>query len=156
MKKYALILAMFFSVHGGFAQKYDAPCVIINPSMQPSRTMSTRIGIACVNYNTGVAFDVTQDHVDQYVACETAIANNTNGALINVFLARDDDLLNYRETLHAIPFAASTENPSFPSWARSCPRLTRRQTRELEAAAAPCRHIQARQSGQPALRSPSR
>lgn len=92
-----------------FAQKYDAPCVIINPSLHPSRTMSTRIGIACVNYNTGVAFDVTQDHVDQYVACETAIANNTNGALINVFLARDDDLLNYRETLHAIPFAASTE-----------------------------------------------
>lgn len=90
-----------------FAQRFDAPCVIINPSMQPSARMQARVGIDCTNFVTGSVINITQAHVDQYRDLEEEITEITNGNLINLFLAEDDDLIDYSNTLSLIPHRAS-------------------------------------------------
>lgn len=97
---------------GGFyanycAQLFDVPCVIVNPSTRPSVTMNARLGI---NHNmaTGAEFEITREDVAMFAYMEKFINGNSNGALVNLFLAEDDTVLDYRIAEHDIPFTKQT------------------------------------------------
>ena len=97
---------------GGFwanycAHKFDAPCVLVNPSMTPSATMSLRIGKDICNYVTGEPIVVTSDHVAQFSKLQDEAEYLSNGALIHLFLAMDDDVVDYRKTVASLPFVKS-------------------------------------------------
>lgn len=86
-----------------FAQLYDCPCVIVNPSTRPSKTMAARLG-QNTNLVTGETFDVTADHIAAFQGMENYIKQSSNGALVSMFLAEDDAVLDYRLALEDIPF----------------------------------------------------
>jgi predicted esterase YcpF (UPF0227 family) len=97
---------------GGFyanlcAQAFDCPCVIANPSTRPSKTMAARIG-QNTNLATGATFDVTNDHVVTFGQMEREIEKQSNGALISLFLAADDAVLDHRLALEDIPHRRMT------------------------------------------------
>jgi predicted esterase YcpF (UPF0227 family) len=90
-----------------FAHKWDAPCVIVNPSTSPSKTMFERVGKEMTNYVTGEKVEVTMRDVKLFSYCEIEAAELHNGALVNVFVAKDDDVIDYKETLDAMRFTKS-------------------------------------------------
>ena len=91
-----------------FAQRYDAPCVIANPSPQPAATMASRLGKELPVYGTNRTIRVTESDIAEFLRAESYLVNNTNGALINLFVAKDDEQLDYNEMLQAFPFTAAT------------------------------------------------
>lgn len=92
-----------------FAQRFDAPCVIANPSPWPSVTMAQRLGADIQVYGSDQTIRVTEDDIAGFLRAETYLLNNTNGALINLFVAKDDEQLNYQDMLAAFPFTAYQE-----------------------------------------------
>lgn len=90
-----------------FAQLYDCPCVIVNPSTRPTKTMAARIG-ANINLATGATFDVTKAHIDAFGDMEAYIKQFSNGALVSMFLAADDSVLDHTLALEDIPFRRVT------------------------------------------------
>jgi predicted esterase YcpF (UPF0227 family) len=87
-----------------FAQLYDAPCVIVNPATTPSVNMLGRVGNPVINFKTGELITVTLDDVAKYVECEAEAAEDFNGALVNLFVARDDDVIDCNITLNRMPY----------------------------------------------------
>jgi predicted esterase YcpF (UPF0227 family) len=85
-----------------FAQRYDAPCVLINPCTQPSKTLVARLG-KNKNYLTGQEFEITERHLTTFAAMEHAIEDK-NGALISLFLSEDDAVLDPAIALQYFPF----------------------------------------------------
>jgi len=99
---------------GGFwanymSQKWDCPCVLVNPSMFPSHTMFFVSGMTMCNFATGLPFTVPIDIVPSFMKREKFLEDNTNGELINLFVARDDNILDYKVTLRQTPQTASTQ-----------------------------------------------
>lgn len=97
---------------GGFwanamAQKFDAPAILINPSINPSTTMAARVGAALLNYKTGEKIEVTAEDVRQFKELEHEVGELYNGALIHLFLAQDDEVLPYEVTLSQLPYTAT-------------------------------------------------
>ena len=90
-----------------FAQKWDAPCVIVNPSTSPSRTMWARVGKTIHNFATGALMPILEVYATKFGKREQYLAENTNGALIHLFVAKDDDVIPYQEVLINIPYSAS-------------------------------------------------
>jgi predicted esterase YcpF (UPF0227 family) len=90
-----------------FSNRYDAPCVLVNPSTRPSQTMVARLGLN-TNYATGEQFEVTDKHIALFAAMEYAIEQTQNGGLIDMFLANDDDVLDYELAIQNIPYTKST------------------------------------------------
>lgn len=90
-----------------FAQLFDCPCVIVNPSTRPTKTMAARIG-PNTNLASGETFDVTMAHIEAFQGMENYIKQTSNGALISLFLAEDDAVLDYRLALEDIPFRKTT------------------------------------------------
>ena len=80
-----------------FSQKFDAPCVIINPSINPDISMAARLG-SNRNYLTGEDIIITADIVEKFKKYKNEASSLYNGALVNIFLAKDDDVINYEET----------------------------------------------------------
>lgn len=84
---------------GGFwanyaAQKYNASCVIINPACNPSDSLSK--------------FEaVTDEMLAGYVHRECWLLKNTKPELINLFLAANDEVLNYNQALEHFANARS-------------------------------------------------
>jgi predicted esterase YcpF (UPF0227 family) len=92
-----------------FSSKYDAPCVLVNPAMRPSRSMYSYVGQTnLTNYATGAPITVTPDDIDQFARREKTASELRNGALIHVFAAKDDDVVPYTEVLDNLPYTAST------------------------------------------------
>ena len=89
-----------------FAQKWDAPCVIVNPATQPSASLAKYIDAPVNKYYVGQITEVTPEILDGYAKREEWLKENTNGALISLFLAADDDIIPYTDTKAAIPHAA--------------------------------------------------
>lgn len=92
-----------------FAHKFDAPGVLVNPSSCPVDTMSARVGVDITNYATGEPIIITADYVTQYKRLQEEAAYLHNGALVHMFLAMDDSLLDYRTALVNIPYTASLQ-----------------------------------------------
>jgi predicted esterase YcpF (UPF0227 family) len=88
-----------------FAAKYDAPAVLVNPSVEPDVTMRRRLGTNC-NRATGQSFEVTESWLTQLAAWRQVIADNYNGANVSLFLAQDDDRIDSQRTAALFPFVA--------------------------------------------------
>ena len=101
-------LGGFWANH--FAQAFDAPCVLVNPSITPSAVMETRIGQELHNYETGeLLTPITNDMVDVYKQIETVTNENYNGALVSLFGAKDDDVINVNETVEKLKYFKFTQ-----------------------------------------------
>lgn len=94
---------------GGFyasylSQRWQLPCVLVNPSMAPSQTVGRRLG-PHRNLVTGAEFEVLPDFANTWARMETEVADRQDSTLVNLFLAQDDDVLPYAQTLQRIPAA---------------------------------------------------
>ena len=90
-----------------FAQKWDVPCVIVNPSTRPSISLKKYQNANIKNNVTQKPVEVTSRDITEYEKIEKYLATNTNGALINMFIAKDDEVISPHNASEDIPFAAS-------------------------------------------------
>ncbi|MDD4963675.1 MAG: hypothetical protein PHI11_07135 [Gallionella sp.] len=81
-----------------FAQQLGAACIMVNPSMNPAKKIVERVGKTYENYKTGELFTVTADYIAGFARCQSEVANLHRATSINLFLAEDDDVIDYRET----------------------------------------------------------
>lgn len=77
-----------------FAHKFDAPAILVNPSCKPSDTLRKRLGVNR-NYATNEEFMVELAHLDYMDYMREYINREYNGALINLYVAKDDDVIPY-------------------------------------------------------------
>ncbi len=77
-----------------FGQKYDVPHMVVNPSTSPSSTMAARVGKLIENYQTGGVFTIDNEDIECYTRLESEIKELYNGALVHLFVAEDDDILD--------------------------------------------------------------
>jgi predicted esterase YcpF (UPF0227 family) len=91
-----------------FALKYGDSCVLVNPSTSPSKTMWERVGHTIHNYKTGTLIPVLEEYAAKFQEREEFVrANMLRSENTHLFVAKDDDVINYNEVLANIPFAAS-------------------------------------------------
>ena len=90
-----------------FSHKYDAPCVIVNPSTQPSKSMYGRVGQKIKNYANNNDITVTDKDVEEFSSFEQQAADLHNGQLVNLFLAKDDNVIPYKDTLDNLKYTNS-------------------------------------------------
>jgi predicted esterase YcpF (UPF0227 family) len=85
-----------------FAQRFNYPCVLVNPAFNPSQSLTKSLG-QHKNYATGLPFELKQEHLDKWAAMK---ADNTdiNGALISLFIALDDEVIDAQQMLAAFPY----------------------------------------------------
>ncbi|MDD4929031.1 MAG: hypothetical protein PHP85_07135 [Gallionella sp.] len=86
-----------------FAQKFNSPCIMVNPSMNPGKAMTARVGSVFRNHKTGEEFSITQEHAMSFERCRTEALAHPDSELVNLFLAKDDEVIDYRETCTLIP-----------------------------------------------------
>lgn len=91
-----------------FSARYDAPCVMVNPSVAASISIGKRLDQDVKNYVTGEPIVITRQILEQYLVAETYAKTNGNGAMLNLFVAKDDEILSAEAMLADIPFTAST------------------------------------------------
>ncbi len=91
---------------GGFwsdymAKKWLLECVIVNPAVEPSKTMALRKGQLLVNYVTGESIRITDDDVAEFKRREDLLADNTsyNAEMVDLFVAADDNILDHTAAL---------------------------------------------------------
>jgi predicted esterase YcpF (UPF0227 family) len=90
-----------------FAHAYDAPAVLVNPSVRPNESLRNRLG-QNTNYVTKEEFWLTLSHLDKLEAMRKYLTNNYNGALIHLFVAKDDEVIPSYEMLNWYQYTAST------------------------------------------------
>lgn len=90
-----------------FAQKYDCPGVLVNPATNPSRLLYTAIG-PNKNYKSGETYDWKQEYVEKLGEMEKEVSMIHSGGLVNLFVARDDKVIDADETLRNYPHTAHT------------------------------------------------
>ena len=84
---------------GGFyatwlAQKYNLKSVLVNPAVEPHKTMSQYLGLNS-NYHSGETYTLTQSHIN---FLETINVDNvSNPKNIWVLLQTADEVLDYRQ-----------------------------------------------------------
>jgi len=88
-----------------FAQKFDCPGILVNPATVPSRTLYNRIGYN-KNFATGEDFLWEPDFVKELGKMEKDVSTVHSGGLVNLFVAKDDDVIDHRETLQNYPYTA--------------------------------------------------
>jgi predicted esterase YcpF (UPF0227 family) len=81
-----------------FAHKYNVSCFLINPSTIPSKSIANRIGLH-KKYATGEEFEFKAEYLIGYNKFENSIKSLYNPELINLFLAKDDKVIDYNITL---------------------------------------------------------
>lgn len=89
-----------------FGHLYDSPLVLVNPSVQPNETMKKRLGVN-KNYATGEEFLVSLAHLEEFNTMRNYIDQNYAGNLVNLFLAKDDDVIPYELALDKFKFTNS-------------------------------------------------
>jgi len=90
---------------GGFwanylAHKYDAPCVLVNPCVSPSASLRKYLGREVRNYRTGELLSINERDLEVYADLEQDVPEIYNGYSVNLFVARDDEVLNYKDMLN--------------------------------------------------------
>jgi predicted esterase YcpF (UPF0227 family) len=84
-----------------FAHKFHVPCFLINPSTNPSNTLKRKLGDN-VNYATKEHFEFKEEYLKRYSEMEVLTNTAIDYNLITLFLARDDDVIDYQTTLNNI------------------------------------------------------
>lgn len=90
-----------------FGHVYDCPIVLVNPSGNPSETLKARLGTN-VNYMTGEEFMVSVAHLDKLAMMRKHVVDNYSGALVSLFVARDDEVIPFESMLENFPFTSKT------------------------------------------------
>ncbi len=91
-----------------FAQKWDCPAILVNPATVPSRSLYSRIGYN-KNFGTGKDFLWLPEYVETLAEMEKEVSNIHSGGLVNLFVAKDDDVIDHKETLGNFPYTAHTQ-----------------------------------------------
>lgn len=89
-----------------FGHLYDAPAVLVNPSIVPSNTLRSKLG-KNINYSTQEEFFVKLAHLNELENMTNMITETYSGCLVNLFLAKDDDVIPYELAIEAFPFPNS-------------------------------------------------
>ena len=100
---------------GGFYAHYlsralGIPCVLINPSFNPSESLENSLGINTIygsekfGDNTIQTLNLKREHLDEFNELEKHLITNDSpftisDPLINLFISVDDDVINHAETL---------------------------------------------------------
>jgi len=89
---------------GGFwsnymGSKWLISCVIVNPALHPSTVLSNRVGAMTYNYATGDLITVTDENIAEYARREKAPMLKLSQELKTMFLAADDDVIDYTVAL---------------------------------------------------------
>lgn len=79
-----------------FAQKHQGIAVIANPSTTPSQTLARHLGQQVQNYTNGKDIEVTATDLKQFRVLEDEIRSRGHSYPCHLFLAQDDELLDYR------------------------------------------------------------
>ena len=87
-----------------FSQLYDAKCVLVNPQISPSNSFKSKVSTIHKNYHTNEPLEITLNSINQFEKLEKDAKFLRNGKLINLFLAQDDDVIDYHTTLDLIPY----------------------------------------------------
>jgi len=88
-----------------FGHLYDCPVVLVNPSVYPNETLAARLG-SNRNYVTGEEFFVSLAHLEDLAEMRKYLEVNYTGSLVNLFLAKDDDVIPYDVALEAYKYPA--------------------------------------------------
>ncbi|MDD5362132.1 MAG: esterase [Ignavibacteria bacterium] len=95
---------IFGSSLGGFyalyaSQKFNLPCVLINPAIIPHVSMESVLGVN-KNYKTNEEFEFTEEYLLQLEKMYNEIyISEIKGQDTVLLLAKDDRILDYRKTL---------------------------------------------------------
>jgi uncharacterized protein len=98
-------LGAFYATYYGFL--FDAPFVIVNPSINPSRSLQRKLG-KNINHVTQEEFMVSLVDLEKLADMKDLIDRNYNGSLVHLFVAKDDDVIPYEQMLSYYKFTAST------------------------------------------------
>lgn len=90
-----------------FGHTYDAPAVIVNPSVRPNESLTYKVG-KNVNHVTKEEFWVSLAHLDKLKNMREYLTNNYKGVLIHLFVAKDDEVIPSYEMLNWYRYTAST------------------------------------------------
>lgn len=90
-----------------FGHIYDCPIVLVNPSGNPSESLKARLGTN-TNYVTGEEFMVSLAHLDKLSSMRRQVAEIYSGALVSLFIARDDEVIPFESMLENFPFTKKT------------------------------------------------
>lgn len=89
-----------------FANTYDAPAVIVNPSVRPNESLADKVG-RNVNNVTKEEFWLSIAHLDKLKFMREYLTNNYKGVLIHLFVAKDDEVIPSYEMLNWYQYTAS-------------------------------------------------
>jgi predicted esterase YcpF (UPF0227 family) len=90
-----------------FGHLYDSYAVLVNPSSQPSQTLKDKLG-PNRNYFTGEEFLVSIAHLDKLDHMREYVRGIYSPSLVNLFVAKDDEVIPYESMLEAFPYATTT------------------------------------------------
>ena len=86
-----------------FAHEFYAQAVIVNPSLYPSLTLARAVGNPTVNHKTQAPVVVTGADLAEFDQLENVVIGGQMGySLVDVFLAKDDDVIPYQRVLRQI------------------------------------------------------
>ena len=90
-----------------FGHLYDCPIVVVNPSGKPSETLQSKLGVN-YNYLTGEEFIVSVAHLEKLNVMRQYIQESYSPSLINLFVAKDDEVISYETMLENFPHVKVT------------------------------------------------
>lgn len=92
-----------------FSQKWDTPCVIVNPATRPSKSLRKYLGRTISKY-TKKETVVNEKDLEEYAKREKYLDQNPNdNSNINMFIANDDTIVSPEETMKNLPNASYVE-----------------------------------------------
>jgi uncharacterized protein len=90
-----------------FAMVHETPAILVNPSCKPSETLRSKLGVN-KNYATNEEFMVELAHLDSMNSMREHTDREYNGNLINLFVAKDDEVIPYDIPLEYFKHTAMT------------------------------------------------
>jgi predicted esterase YcpF (UPF0227 family) len=90
-----------------FGHVYDSCAVLVNPSASPSETLKEKLG-PNKNYHTGEEFLVSLAHLDKLDGMREHLREIYSPSLVNLFVAKDDEVIPYESMLEGFPYATTT------------------------------------------------
>lgn len=73
-----------------FANMFNAPCFLINPSTNPVNTLENKVGLN-KNYATGKTFEFKSEYLNEFAKMDV----HCDPSLITLFVAENDNVLDY-------------------------------------------------------------
>jgi len=92
-------LGGFYAIY--LAEKYDLKAVLINPSVNPDKTLKKVLGMA-PNFYDESSFEWRESHLEMLKVCKVEPKKQEN---LFVLLQKGDELLDYREAVNRLPNA---------------------------------------------------